>query len=64
MRTRLILDANGNPFHLPGTQIYEEPDGTLTYDCPHCKPQPVPKQMVRHMAKYPKKRAPRHRPNI
>jgi hypothetical protein len=37
MKTQLIFDANGNPFHLPETQIYEEPDGTLTYDCPHCK---------------------------
>ena len=57
MKTRLIYDANGNPFHLPGTDIYREPDGSLTYECPHCREHPVPRHMVAALAKYARKRA-------
>jgi len=56
MKTRLLYDANGNPFHLPGTRIYEEPDGDLTYECPHCPPRRVPSQLVGGLAKYAEKR--------
>jgi hypothetical protein len=36
-----LLYANGAPFHAPGTIIYEEADGSLTLDCPHCGPRRV-----------------------
>jgi len=42
IRPRSMSTGNGNPFHSPGTQICDEPDGTLTYDGPHCKPHPAP----------------------
>ena len=56
MKTRLLYDANGNPFHLPATEIYEEPDGELTYECPHCGLHSVPRQMASDLAKYARKR--------
>jgi hypothetical protein len=52
MNTRFVYDANGNPFHLLGTQIHEQPDGELTYECPHCGLHPVPRHMVSDLAKY------------
>ena len=56
MNTRLMYDANGNPFHLPGTQIHKELDGELTYECPHCGLHSVPRHMVSDLAKYARKR--------
>lgn len=56
MRTRLVYDLNGDPFHLPGTQIHEEANGALTYECPHCGLRPVPRRMVSDLAKYATKR--------
>jgi hypothetical protein len=56
MKNRLVYDANGNPFHLPGTQIYVEPDGHLTFECPHCDPRPVPRHLLSDLAKYARKR--------
>jgi hypothetical protein len=56
MKTRLIYDANGNPFHLPGTEIYKESDGELTFECPHCGLRAVPGHMVGDLAKHARKR--------
>jgi hypothetical protein len=60
MKAQLIYDANGNQFHLPGTRIYLEPDGDLTYECPHCVPRAVPMHLVNGLAKYAEKRATDH----
>lgn len=39
----LLRDAKGQPYHAPGTRIYWDGDGTLTYDCPNCgSGRPVP----------------------
>lgn len=56
MKTRLLYDTNGNPFHLPGTRIYVEPDGELTYECPQCPPNRVPTHMVSGLARHARKR--------
>lgn len=55
MKARLLY-VNGNPFHLPGTLIYEEADGKLTYECPHCGRHPVPRHASRDLVKYAQKR--------
>jgi hypothetical protein len=57
MKAQLIFDANGNPFHLPGTRIYLEPDGHLTYECPRCGVHRVPRHLVKDLAKYAVERA-------
>ena len=59
MKTRFVYDANGSPFHLPGTRIHEEPDGTLTFECPHCGLHPVPRHKVSGLARYARKRRPK-----
>jgi hypothetical protein len=56
MKPQVVYDANGNPFHLPGTRIYEESDGELTFVCPHCGLRPVPRHMVSDLAKHARKR--------
>jgi len=49
---RFIYDTNGDPFHLAGTRIYWDPDGTLMYNCPHCGRRPVPRHRVAELAHY------------
>ena len=39
-----LLYADGAPFHAPGTIIYEEADGSLTLECPHCLKRRVLRQ--------------------
>ena len=42
----LLYDADGNPFHMAGTRIYCDTDGTLYYICPHCREHPVPTRHI------------------
>jgi hypothetical protein len=52
MNDTFVYDGHGNPFHLAGTRIFRESDGSLTYECPHCGRQRVPAHLVNHMARY------------
>lgn len=47
----LLFDAVGNPFHVPGTRIYRERDGSLIYECPHCGRNQVPRRLAEDLAK-------------
>jgi hypothetical protein len=35
----------GQSFHLPGTRIYRNADGSLSYVCPRCAEHPVPRHL-------------------
>ncbi len=48
----LVCDTASEPFHLPGIQIYWEPDGVLSYECPHCGRREVPRLLVKELAPY------------
>jgi DNA-directed RNA polymerase subunit RPC12/RpoP len=54
--TTELLDVDGSPFHAPGTMVFEEPDGTLVYECPHCGFRPVPRCWVDGLRRYACKR--------
>jgi hypothetical protein len=51
-----LLYLNGSPFHTPGTRVFEEPDGTLIYECPHCGCRPVRQRWVVGLRRYARKR--------
>jgi len=51
-----LLYVNGLPFHLPGTLIFEEADGDLVYECPHCGCRPVPRHWMASLRRYARKR--------
>jgi hypothetical protein len=48
----LLFGVAGNPFHVAGTWIYREPDGSLSYQCPHCGRHRVPGRLMNDLAKY------------
>ena len=56
MKAGLAYDANGNLFHPPGTQIHDEANGELTYECPQCGPRSVPRPVANDLTKYGRKR--------
>lgn len=49
MRRYLAL----NPFHLPWTLIYREPDGEWMYWCSHCGRKPIPTFILRTLVLLP-----------
>jgi len=52
-----LIYVDGQPFHLPGTKIYREANGSLTYECPHCPPQEVRRHWENELAPYATKRS-------
>jgi hypothetical protein len=52
-----IIYVHGKPFHLPRTIVYQEPNGELTFECPHCGPRPVPLHLVEELRRYARKRS-------
>jgi hypothetical protein len=44
------------PFHEVGTAVFEEADGTLVYECPHCGCRPVPRLWAEELRRYAAKR--------
>jgi hypothetical protein len=55
MKARLLY-VDGWPFHLAGTKVYREADGTLSFDCPHCGRRVVPRRYEKALARYARKR--------
>lgn len=51
-----LLYAKGQPFHAPGTKIYEEADGEMIFECPHCGCKDVPSAFVKGLRQYAQKR--------
>ena len=47
-----LFFANGRAFHLAGTKIFEEPDGGLTFDCPHCGRRIVRRELEDALRQY------------
>jgi len=47
-----ILDADSDPFHLPGTKIYRDEYGMLFYECPHCGRHAVPRYREAGLRRY------------
>lgn len=52
-----IVYVHGKPFHLPGTVVYEELNGELTFECPHCRTRPLPLHLVEGLRRYARKRS-------
>lgn len=59
-----LFDADVNPFHVAGTRIYREPDGALSYECPHCGQRWVPRRLMNDLAKYATERGVTWWPNM
>jgi hypothetical protein len=51
-----MLYVKGLPFHLAGTKVYREADGTPTFECPHCVRRGVPLHLEKALARYARKR--------
>jgi hypothetical protein len=47
-----FLYIDGWRFHLAGTKVYCEADGTLSFECPHCGTHEVPSQLEKALARY------------
>ena len=55
-----LLYVNGLPFHLAGTKVYREADGSLSFECPHCGVREVPRRYEKFLARYARRRTVHH----
>ena len=55
MKLRMLY-VDGRPFHLAGTKVYREADGTLSFECPHCGRRAVPRRYEKSLGRYARKR--------